>query len=312
MYKLVLKIVLKYGVLSSLLIMCMFIGGLNPVFLSINNLSNILVQTSVIAIISVGMTFVIISGGIDLSVGSVVALSGMVTGYALAAGYSTSIAILACLAAGVACGMVSGILVSLFKVPAFIATLGMMSVARGLALMVQGGRSISGFSPDFLLISNGSIIGIPLPICLMIMVCILAHIVAKYTYWGQYVYAIGGNERAAWLSGIPIKSYITGTYLVCGLLSAGASLILTSRLNSAQPIAGNSYELDAIAAVVIGGASLSGGRGTVVGTLLGALILSVLRNGFSILNIPSYIQQIAIGSIIVTAVVVDQLKNRST
>ena len=270
--------------------------------------SELQVQSSVIAIISVGMTFVIISGGIDLSVGSVVALSGMIAGYTLSAGYSTPLAIIACLATGSACGLLSGVLTALLKVPPFIATLGMMSVARGLALMVQGGRSISGFSSDFLLISNGAIFGLPLPIFIMLMVYVLAHLVAKYTYWGQYIYAIGGNERAAWLSGIPIKTYITGAYCACGLLSAGASIILTSRLNSAQPIAGNSYELDAIAAAVIGGASLSGGRGTIVGTLLGALILSVLRNGFSILNISSYVQQIAIGSIIVAAVVVDKIK----
>lgn len=308
MHNWAIRIILKYGMLSTLLIICLIIGGLNPVFLSINNLSNILVQSSIIAIISVGMTFVIISGGIDLSVGSVVALSGMLAGYALSTGYPTPIAIVACLATGMICGLISGGLVALFRVPPFIATLGIMSVARGLSLMVQGGRSISGFNSDFLLIANGTMIGIPLPICLMIIAYILAHIVAKYTYWGQYVYAIGGNERAAWLSGIPIKTYKIGVYSVCGLLSAVASIILTSRLNSAQPVAGNSYELDAIAAVVIGGASLSGGRGTVIGTLLGALILSVLRNGLSILNIPSYVQQIAIGSVIVTAVAIDQLK----
>jgi len=195
-------------------------------------------------------------------------------------------------------------------VPPFIATLGMMSVARGLALMVRGGRSISGFSATFLCIADGWFLSVPSPVIVMIAIYVLAIIVSKYTYWGHYVYAIGGNERAAWLSGIPLKIYITLVYGASGMLSALSSIILTSRLNSAQPIAGNSYELDAIAAAVIGGASLSGGRGTIVGTLIGALILTVLKNGFSILNIPSYTQQIAIGSVIVLAVIVDKVRTR--
>lgn len=302
------KVISNYGILTALILICLIIGIINQVFLSIDNLTNVLIQSSIIAIISVGMTFVIISGGIDLSVGSVVALSGMAIGYALNAGYSTTVSIMACLATGVVCGLISGLLIAIFKVPPFIATLGMMSAARGLALMVEGGRSISGFDANFLYISDGSLLGLPLPIFIMFLIYFVAIVVAKYTYWGHYIYAIGGNERAAWLSGIPIGTYISGTYCACGLVSAIASIILTARLNSAQPIAGNSYELDAIAAVVIGGASLSGGRGTVIGTLLGALILGVLRNGLSILNISSYVQQLAIGSVIVVAVVVDKIK----
>lgn len=308
MRNLISKIILKYGILSALILMCIILGTINSVFLTTDNLLNVLIQSSIIAIIAVGMTFVIISGGIDLSVGSVVALSSMVTGYALASGYSTTVSIVTCLATGLFCGLVSGLLIAIFKVPPFIATLGMMSAARGLALMMQGGRSISGFNADFLSISNGSILSLPSPVVIMFLIYLIAFIISKYTYWGHYIYAIGGNERAAWLSGIPIKAYVTGTYMVCGLLSAGASVILTARLNSAQPVAGNSYELDAIAAAVIGGASLSGGRGTIVGTLLGALILSVLRNGLSILNIPSYVQQLAIGALIVAAVVIDRIK----
>jgi ribose transport system permease protein len=308
MLNLIKNIISNYGILTALILICLIIGIINPVFLSIDNLSNVLIQSSIIAIISVGMTFVIISGGIDLSVGSVVALSGMVIGYALNTGYSTPVSIMACLATGVSCGLVSGLLIAIFKVPPFIATLGMMSAARGLALMIEDGRSISSFNTDFLIISDGSFLGLASPIFIMFLIYLIAIIVAKYTYWGHYIYAIGGNERAAWLSGIPIGTYITGTYCACGLLSAASSIILTARLNSAQPIAGNSYELDAIAAVVIGGASLSGGRGTIIGTLLGALILGVLRNGLSILNISSYIQQLAIGSVIVAAVVIDKIK----
>lgn len=254
------------------------------------------------------MTFIIISGGIDLSVGSVVAFSGMVLGYMLESGVPIPFAILVCLIVGSLCGMLSGFLITNFKVPPFIATLGMMSVARGLALMVKGGRSISGFSPKFLFLSDGTLLGIPFPIFIMIIIYIFAFLISKYTYWGRYIYAIGGNERAAWLSGIPLKIYVTGVYGVCGLLAAIGSVILTARLNSAQPISGNFYELDAIAATVIGGASLSGGRGTIIGTLIGALILAVLKNGFSILNLSSYVQQVAIGSVIIIAVIIDKYK----
>lgn len=302
------KIISDYGISVVLVLMFLIIGIINPVFLSKDNLVNILLQATVIAIISVGMTFVIVTGGIDLSVGSIVAFSGMILGYMLDSDFSTTFSILICLVAGLSCGLVSGLFVAMFKVPPFIATLGMMSAARGLALMVKDGRSISGFSSDFLSFSNGIIMGLHSPIFIMLFIYLIAHIIAKYTYWGRYIYAIGGNEKAAWLSGIPIKAYITGVYSVCGLLSAVGSIILTARLNSAQPVAGNFYELDTIAAVVIGGASLSGGRGTIVGTLLGALILTVLKNGFSILNIPSYIQQVAIGSVIVAAVIFDKIK----
>lgn len=304
------EVILKYGMPLALVLLCLIIGILSPVFLSVDNISNILVQAAVISIIAVGMTFVIISGGIDLSVGSVVAFSGMVLAHLLESGNSVVLAIAICLFVGFLCGVTNGFIVSVFKVPPFISTLGMMSVARGLALMVRGGRSISGFSNAFLNIANGSLLGIPWPIIVMFVIYALAIIVSKYTYWGHYIFAIGGNKRASWLSGIPIKFYIVMIYGVCGLLSAVSSIILTARLNSAQPIAGNFYELDAIAAAVIGGASLSGGRGSIWGTLIGALLLAVLRNGFSILNIPSYTQQIAIGSMIVIAVIIDKIREK--
>lgn len=298
----------KYGIQLTLVLICLVIGLLNPIFLSVTNISNILVQATVISIIAVGMSFVIISGGIDLSVGSVVAFSGMVLGHFLASGTPVVISVTICLLAGFLCGITNGFLISAFKVPPFISTLGMMGVARGLALMVRGGRSISGFSDTFLNIANGSLLSIPYPIIVMFIIYALAIIVSKYTYWGHYVYAIGGNVRASWLAGIPLKVYITFIYGICGLSCAISSVILTARLNSAQPVAGSFYELDAIAAVIIGGASLSGGRGTIAGTLVGALILAVLKNGFSILNIPSYTQQIAVGFVIVLAVIIDKIR----
>ena len=234
----------------------------------------------------------------------------MVLGYLLDSGMCITISIALCLLVGFLCGTTNGLLISTFKVPPFISTLGMMSVARGLALMVRGGRSISGFNDTLLNIANGSVFSIPYPIIIMFAIYLIAFIVSKYTYWGHYIYAIGSNARASWLSGIPLKTYITCVYGISGLLSALSGVILTARLNSAQPIAGNFYELDAIAAVVIGGASLSGGQGSIVGTLFGALILAVLKNGFSILNMPSYIQQVAIGSVIVIAVIIDKVKEK--
>jgi ribose/xylose/arabinose/galactoside ABC-type transport system permease subunit len=304
------KVLSGYEILSALLGISIVIGILNPVFLSLDNLSNILLQASVIIIVSVGMTFVIISGGIDVSVGSIVGFSGMVLGYCLNANLSSPVAIGLCLLTGLVCGMLNGYIVAIFSVPPFIVTLGMMSAARGAALMVNGGRSFSGFSNDFLMIANGAILGIPLPIILMFVIVLLAYIALKYSYWGKHLFAIGGNPKASWLSGIQVKPYLVGIYTLCGLLCSTAGVVLSSRLNSTQPIAGNFYELDAIAAVVIGGASFSGGQGSVAGTLLGALILAVLKNGLSILNVPSFVQQITIGAVIVGAVIVDKWKTR--
>lgn len=305
------KVISSYAILSALIVIIIIMGILNPIFLSFENLLNILLQASVISIVSVGMTFIIISGGIDVSVGSIVAFSGMILGYLLQMNVSFTTAILLCLFSGFFCGMINGFAIARFSVPPFIATLGMMSAARGAALMVNGGRSFSGFSDDFLMIANGTLIGVPAPIILMFTVALIAYIFLRFTYWGKHLYAIGGNPKAAWLSGIPVKLYLIGVYAVSGLLCAIASVILSSRLNSTQPIAGNFYELDAIATVVIGGASFSGGQGSVVGTIIGVLILAVLKNGLSILNVPSFVQQITIGAVIVGAVIIDKWKARN-
>ena len=304
-------ILTQYGIAIVLVVMCLVIGFLNPVFLSAANLINILVQASIIAIIAVGMTYVIITEGIDLSVGSLVALSGVVLGILLDSQIPLPFSILGCLAVGSLCGLVNGLVVTVGNVNPFVATLGMMSIARGLALLLTKGRSVSGFDESFLFFADGHLLGLPIPVVIMFSVVIIAALILRFTYWGQYIYAIGGNERAAWLSGISVKKYTTAVYVLSGLLSAVACIILTARLNSAQPVAGNMYELDAIAAAVIGGASLSGGRGTIVGAIVGALILAVLKNGLSILNISSYVQQIAIGAVIVVAVLVDNLNKRS-
>ncbi len=300
----------RFGTVIGLVVLCAVLWALTPYFLTVSNLLNVAQQTSINAIVAVGMTFVIISGGIDLSVGSIVALSGVVLGTSLQGGQPLSIAVAAALATGVACGLVNGALVSVGGLPPFIATLGMMSVARGAALVFTEGRPVSGFDEGFRSLATGSVGFIPAPVVVMIVVYAAAHLVLTRTTFGRYVYAIGGNEEATRLSGVAVRFHKTIIYGVSGLMSAVAAIVLTARLNSAQPIAGMMYELDAIAATVIGGTSLMGGEGTLAGTLVGALIMGVLRNGLNLLGVSSFLQQIVIGAVIVGAVLVDTVLKR--
>jgi ribose transport system permease protein len=300
----------QFGTLIGLLVLSAILWALSPYFLTISNILNIAQQTSINAIIAVGMTFVIITAGIDLSVGSILAFSGVVLASALDAGLPVPVALLIGLAVGILCGFVNGILISYGRLPPFISTLGMMSVARGAALLYTQGRPISGFSESFRFLAAGEILSIPTPVIIMILVYIIAHFLLNRTKLGRYTYAIGGNEEAAILSGINVKYYKTMIYALCGMLSGLAAIILTARLNSAQPIAGIMYELDAIAATVIGGTSLMGGEGRIVGTLIGALIMGVLRNGLNLLGVSSFVQQTVIGAVIIFAVLIDMaLKN---
>lgn len=300
----------QFGTLVGLFVLAVILWILTPHFLTISNLLNIAQQTSINAIIAVGMTFVIITAGIDLSVGSIMAFSGVVLASALNAGIPIPIALLIGLGVGLCCGLINGALITYGKLPPFISTLGMMSVARGAALLYTDGRPISGFSNEFRFLATGEILHIPTPVILMVLVYIIAHIMLNKTKFGRYTYAIGGNEEAAILSGVRVKYYKSLVYGFCGLLSGLAAIILTARLNSAQPIAGIMYELDAIAATVIGGTSLLGGEGRVVGTLIGALIMGVLRNGLNLLGVSSFVQQTVIGAVIIIAVLIDMaLKN---
>jgi len=300
----------QFGTLIGLFVLSIILWILTPYFLTVSNLLNIAQQTSINAIIAVGMTFVIITAGIDLSVGSIMAFSGVVLASALDAGLPMPIALILGLGVGLLCGLINGILITVGRLPPFISTLGMMSVARGAALLYTDGRPISGFSNDFRFLATGEILHIPMPVIIMIVVYIIAHFMLTKTKLGRYTYAIGGNEEASVLSGIKVKFYKSAVYGLCGLLSGLAAIILTARLNSAQPIAGIMYELDAIAATVIGGTSLMGGEGRVVGTLIGALIMGVLRNGLNLLGVSSFIQQTVIGAVIILAVLVDMgLKN---
>ncbi|MGI8897528.1 MAG: ABC transporter permease [Pyrinomonadaceae bacterium] len=301
----------QLGTVSGLLGLVVALWALTPHFLTISNLLNIAEQATIIAIIAVGMTFVIITAGIDLSVGSVLAFAGVVMASALHQGVPLPVALLVGLGIGLVCGLVNGLLITIGRLPPFIATLGMMSVARGTALMFTEGRPVSGFSEGFRSLATGEVLRVPTPVIIMIVVYASAYFILGRTKLGRYTYAIGGNEEAALLSGINVKLYKTLVYGLAGMLSGLAAILLTARLNSAQPIAGMNYELDAIAATVIGGTSLLGGEGTVLGTLIGALIMAVLRNGLNLLGVSSFIQQIVIGSVIIVAVMIDMgLKRR--
>jgi ribose transport system permease protein len=300
----------QFGTLIGLVALCAVLWILTPYFLTVSNLLNIAEQTSINAIVAVGMTFVIVSGGIDLSVGSLVALAGVVLGLALKAGQPLGAALAAALAVGLASGFANGALVSWGGLPPFIVTLGTMSIARGAALLVTEGRPISGFDPAFRALATGRAGFIPAPVIVTALVYLVSHFVMTRTTFGRYVYAIGGNEEATRLSGVAVRFHKAWIYGVSGLMSAIAAVILTARLNSAQPIAGMMYELDAIAATVIGGTSLMGGEGTLGGTLVGALIMGVLRNGLNLLGVSSFLQQIVIGGVIVVAVLLDTVLKR--
>jgi ribose/xylose/arabinose/galactoside ABC-type transport system permease subunit len=300
----------RFGTLIGLALLCAALWILTPHFLTVSNLVNVVEQTSINAIVAVGMTFVILSGGIDLSVGSIVALAGVVLGTALQGGQPLPVALTLALAAGVACGLANGGLISWGGLPPFIVTLGVMSIARGAALLFTEGRPVSGFDASFRVLATGRVGFVPAPVIAMVIVYAAAHLVLTRTTFGRYVYAIGGNEEATRLSGVAVRFHKTMIYGVSGLMSGVAAVMLTARLNSAQPIAGLNYELDAIAATVIGGTSLMGGEGTLGGTLVGALIMGVLRNGLNLLGVSSFLQQIVIGGVIVVAVLLDTVLKR--
>ena len=295
----------RLGTLAGLLGLCLLLWILTPHFLTVSNLLNVLEQTSINAVIAVGMTFVILSAGIDLSVGSVLALAGVVMATLLHQDWPVMAAIAAGLAMGFGFGALNGVAIAWGRLPPFIATLGMMSIARGCALLFTEGRPVSGFDETFRSLATARILGIPAPVVVTAAVYLVARFVLTSTRFGRYVYAMGGNEEATRLSGVNVRFHKMLVYGVSGLTSGIAAVLLTARLNSAQPIAGIMYELDAIAAVVIGGTSLAGGEGGVGGTLIGALIMGVLRNGLNLLGVSSFLQQVVIGLVIVFAVLLD-------
>lgn len=298
--------------LIALLVLIAIVSSLSPNFFTLNNLFNILQQTSVNAIMAVGMTLVILTSGIDLSVGSLLALTGAVAASMVGTDVNAFVAVAGALALGAAIGACTGVIVAKGKVQAFIATLVMMLLLRGITRVYTDGSPINtGFSENadlFGWFGIGRPLGIPTPIWLMIIVFAAAWYLLHHTRLGRYIYALGGNESATRLSGINVDRIKIIVYSLCGLLAALASVIEVARLSSAQPMAGNGYELDAIAAVVLGGTSLAGGKGRIVGTLIGALILGFLNNGLNLLGISSNYQMIVKAVVILLAVLVDNKK----
>ncbi len=300
----------KIGPLIGLLLIVIIITIMSPNFLTLNNLLNVLRQVSINALIAFGMTFVILTGGIDLSVGSILALTGAVTAGVMASGMDPLLAMFLGLLLGAVLGAINGVIIAKGKVAPFIATLATMTIYRGLTLVYTEGKPISGLgdSQAFQLLGKGYFFGIPVPVITMAITFGILYFILKKTTFGRRVYAVGGNEEASRLSGISVDRIKIYVYALTGMLAALAALILTSRLNSAQPTAGNMFELDAIAAVVLGGTSLTGGRGWIVGTLIGALIIGVLNNGLNLIGVSSFFQQVVKGAVILVAVLLDRKK----
>ncbi len=283
-------------------------GIASPHFLTTDNLLNVMQQSAINAILGIGLTFVIISAGIDLSVGSILALCGLVVADLLVAGHSSAVAIAAGLAVGLGIGLVNGLITTVGRIPPFITTLGMMLMARSAAKIYSDSKPISGL-PDSFRALAGDIGGVPVMVLVVAAAYLLAHGVLTRTKLGRYTYAIGGNEQAAWLSGVPVGRFKVAIYGLSGLMAGVAAVLMTSRLNAASPLSGEMYELYAIAAAVIGGVSLMGGEGRVMGTLVGALIMGTLRNGLNALNVPSALEGMVVGGVLVAAVVVDRARH---
>ncbi|MEU0615725.1 substrate-binding domain-containing protein [Streptomyces albogriseolus] len=305
------RLLLDNGALTALIVLVIAMSALSGDFLTADNLLNVGVQAAVTAILAFGVTFVIVSAGIDLSVGSVAALSATVLAWsATEAGIPVVLAVVLAVATGIVCGLVNGFLVSYGKLPPFIATLAMLSVARGLSLVISQGSPIA--FPDSVSHLGDTLGGwLPVPVLVMVVMGLLTAFVLGRTYIGRSMYAIGGNEEAARLSGLRVKKQKLAIYAFSGLFAAAAGIVLASRLASAQPQAAQGYELDAIAAVVIGGASLAGGTGKASGTLIGALILAVLRNGLNLLSVSAFWQQVVIGVVIALAVLFDTVRRKA-
>ncbi|OQX84004.1 ribose ABC transporter permease [candidate division KSB1 bacterium 4484_87] len=302
----------NFASVLSLLIVVIILSLLSPHFLTTENLISIALQMSVIAIMSIGQMWIIISGGIDLSVGSILALSGVTTTMLINSHVPFFPAVLVGVAVGSFAGFVNGFLIAVGKLPPFISTLGMMGIARGMALIITKGVPIFGLPSYFSVLGNGRLAGIlPYPILITLVLAVLAHVILTRTPFGRYTYAIGSNFEAARLSGVRTTSLLIYIYTLGGLLAGLGGIILASRLSTGQPTAGTGYELDVIAACVIGGASLSGGVGTIWGAILGSLLIGVLRNGCNLLDISAFWQQVAIGGIIVIAVFVDQYQKKN-
>ncbi|GIM46716.1 ribose ABC transporter permease [Collibacillus ludicampi] len=298
----------RLGMFLILALLCIVLSFLSHNFLETTNLLNVLKQISIIAILAAGMTFIILTGGIDLSVGSTLALSGVISVMLIGKGVNSVLGLLIGMGVGIMVGVLNGFLTAKTKLPPFIVTLGSYTYVRGLAYVISGGYPIVLNSQFIKFLGSGNIAGIPTPIYIMILIYGISYFVLKYTMFGRHVYAIGGNEEAARLTGIKVERTLICVYAISGLLSGLAGVVLAGRLFSGQPTAGIGFELDAIAAVILGGTSFTGGVGTIQGTIIGALIMGVLSNGLTLLDVSYYWQLVVKGVVIIIAVLLDYLR----
>jgi ribose transport system permease protein len=294
----------------SLILLFVALWIASPNFLTATNLSSVVRQTAVINIMALGMTIVIITGGIDLSVGSILGLAGLLGTMAMEAGTSIVVGVGIGLLAGLVCGFLNGFMITQLKIAPFIVTLGTLGIYRGAALIISNGLPVHNVPPAFSFLGEGAILGIPFVLWLLVICGVAVHIILEHTRLGRYAFAIGSSPAAAVYAGIPVTFHTTAVYAIGGLLTGLGGMIEASRLMTGQPTAGTGYELQAIAAVVIGGGSLRGGEGSVVGTLVGAFIMGLLSNGSDLLGISNYVQQVVIGAVIILAVAADELRKR--
>jgi ribose transport system permease protein len=302
----------RVGILVVLVALTALMAAVAPNFATVDNLLNIARSISINAILAAGLTFVILTSGIDLSVGSIVAVSGVASVYAALHGFNPLWAVLMGLVAGALAGLVNGLLTAYLSLAAFIVTLGTMSFLRGLGYTMTDGQPIVSNQLNFRILGNGYVFGVPIPVLIMAVVYLAAWFVLERTRYGRHVYAVGANAEAARLAGIRVKHVVLSVYVIGGLCAGLAGVIFAARVVSAQPTAGTGYELDAIAAVVLGGTSLAGGRGRIVGTLVGSVILGVLSTGLILMNVPFFTQLLVKGVVVVLAVAIDSLKQRQT
>ncbi len=296
----------------TLIVLFVALAIASPHFLTATNLSSVVRQTAVINIMALGMTLIIVAGGIDLSVGAILAMGGLLGTMAMAAGQPILLSILIGILTGMVCGFINGFLTTRLKINPFIVTLGTLGIIRGTALIISNGLPVHDIPQAFSFLGEGTVLGVPFVLWILVVCAIIVHIIMQHTKLGRYAFAIGSNEQAAYYAGIPVSFHTTAVYAIGGMLTGLSGMIEASRLMTGQPTAGQGYELQAIAAVVIGGGSLRGGEGSVIGTLVGAFIMGLLANGSDLLGIRPYLQQAIIGAVIILAVSVDELRKRKT
>lgn len=300
------------GLLIALILTCVYFSSQSPAFSTLSNFLLIFNQIAVNGILAFGVTFVIIAGGIDLSIGSILAVSGVVAAlFAQAETGNLGLSILLSLLVGTLIGTLNGLITVFSKVPPFIVTLGSMTMGRGLALLFSDGKPVSNLLDSFNYLGNEALFGIPISILILVLTFFISTYILDQSIWGRYIKAIGGNEFAAFVSGISVNKIKCLVYSLSGLFAAVASILLTSRINTGQPNAGLGFELDAIAAVIIGGTSTKGGKGSMIGTLLGVIFIGIINNGLDLLNVSAYWQQLLMGGIIILAVLFDRIYQKT-